>query len=96
MRCIYCPTPEGLHCAGLDVRRFCELIDPSCPRYNAGYRDVIVREARAPGDDTAARLASYHQTGARRPIVEGAETIVIPTDCCGGGMPPGIFDKFRA
>ena len=47
-RCIHCPTPENLRCGGLDVRRFCELIDPSCPQYDSGYREVIVREARMP------------------------------------------------
>ena len=26
--------------------RFCELIDPTCPQYDPGYRSVIVSESR--------------------------------------------------
>ena len=91
--CIRCPTPENLRCAGLVVRRFCELIDPSCPQYDPGYLDVIAREARRGAVETDVRLASYHQTGSANPIVEGDAAIVIPADCCGGGVPPGVFDE---
>ena len=92
MRCIHCPTPENVRCAGLDVRRFCELIDPSCPQYDSRYLDVIVREGRRAGEDTATRLISYHQSGFSKPIIEGGETVVIPSHCCGGDLPNGIFD----
>ena len=93
VRCIRCPTPENLRCAGLNVRRFCELIDPSCPQYDARYLDVIVSEVRRTGDDTATRLTSYHHPGLGKPIIEGGETIVIPFDCCGSGVPPAIFEE---
>jgi hypothetical protein len=90
-RCIHCPTPENLHCAGLDVRRFCELIDPSCPEFDSRYLDVIVREAPRAGEDTAMRPTSRRQPDLREPFIEGGETIAIPMDCCGGGVPPGYF-----
>jgi hypothetical protein len=45
VRCARCPVADGIRCGGLDVPRFCELIDPSCPHFNPGYRDVIVRES---------------------------------------------------
>jgi hypothetical protein len=91
-RCFHCPAPENLRCAGFDVHRFCELIDPECPQYHPGYREVIVRETRHPGEDADGRLAPYHQPGFGNPMIEGAEMIGISTNCCGGGMPPGIFD----
>ena len=93
MRCIHCPTPENLRCAGLDVRRFCELIDPSCPQYDAGYLDVIVSEV-APGRGGYCRAthivspAGPWQADHRR---RGNDR--DPADCCGGGVPPGIFDE---
>jgi hypothetical protein len=93
MRCIHCPTPENLPCAGLDVRRFCELIDPSRPQYNARYREVIVRESHGAEKDTETRLASNHSPGSGKPIIEAGQTILIPTECCGGALPPGIFDE---
>jgi hypothetical protein len=93
MRCIHCPTPENVRCAGFVVRRFCELIDPSCPQYDSRYIDVIIREGRRSGADNATRLRSYHQPGFIEPIIEGLATIEVPLDCCGGGVPPGIFDE---
>jgi hypothetical protein len=92
MRCIHCPTPDNIRCVGLDVRRLCELIDPQCSQYNAGYRNVILREARQPGESADTPLASYQHRGSGKPISEGAETTGFPTDCCGGGLSPGIFD----
>jgi hypothetical protein len=93
MRCIRCPTPENLRCAGLDVRRFCELIDSSCPQYDSRYIDVIVRDSRRAREDTATRLNSWHEPGFSKPIVGGRETIVIPFDCCGGGLPLDVFEE---
>jgi hypothetical protein len=93
MRCIHCPTLEGVRCAGLLVRRFCELIDPSCAQYDSRYKDVIVRESHRPGEDTSAQLTSHHQPGFGKPIIEGGDTTVISFDCCGGGVPPGILDE---
>ena len=93
MRCIYCPTQENLHCSGLDVRRFCELIDPSCPQYDSRYLDVIVREAQSTVEHTASRVRSYHQPEFSKPILEGGETIGRSLDCCGGALPLGMFDE---
>jgi hypothetical protein len=44
-RCIRCPTPPEIRCRGLDVRRFCELIDPSGSGYDPGYERVILSES---------------------------------------------------
>jgi len=47
-RCPRCPLPaeDPTRCRGEDVRRFCELIDPSCPAYDPGYVGVILAESR--------------------------------------------------
>jgi hypothetical protein len=37
-----------LRCRGLDVRRFCELLDPSCPQYDPSYVGVILRQSGRP------------------------------------------------
>jgi hypothetical protein len=92
MRCIHCPTPENLPCAGRDIRRFCELIDPSCPQYDAGYRNVIVGEVRRAEAERTTRLLPYQNPAFSKPIIERGETTVIALDCCGGGLPPGILD----
>jgi hypothetical protein len=83
VRCIHCPTHENFRCAGLDVRRFCELIDPSCPQYDLRYFDVIVREAGQATEDIATRLKSSPELNFSKTIIEGGETIVIPFECCG-------------
>jgi hypothetical protein len=44
-RCNRCPTSPDIRCRGLDVHRFCELIDPSRDRYDPRYRDVIVDDS---------------------------------------------------
>ena len=90
-RCIHCPTPESVRCAALNVRRFCELIDPSCPQYDSRYRDVIVQEARRAMTvkDEFPGLNPRPADGSRSE--DAGDTIAIGADCC-GGMPPGIFD----
>jgi hypothetical protein len=92
-RCSYCPIPESLRCAGFEVRRFCELIDPSCPQFDSGYVEVIARETRLAGEDDDLRHASSHQTDFSKQLIEERATIIIPVDCCGGGVPPGVFDE---
>ena len=57
-----------------------------------GHLSVIGHEARQAGEDTDTRLASYHQPDPSKPIAAGHKTIVSPVDCCGGSVPPGIFD----
>jgi hypothetical protein len=89
--CIHCPTPENFRCAGLDVRRFCELIDPACRQYDSRYRDVIVRETRRAGEDATTRLPAHDHSGLSKSIIERQETIAIHLDCCGGSVLPGIF-----
>ncbi len=92
MRCIHCPTPENTRCAGLDVRRYCALIDPKCAHFSPGYREVIVHESLLRRDEFSTRLADDRQMEIRAPISDEAERIAISTDCCGGAIPPGIFD----
>jgi hypothetical protein len=89
MRCIHCPTPENVRCAGLDVRRFCELIDPSCAQYEPGYLKVIVRMSARTEDDSAAMLTLHHPLAFGTSPIGGAERIAITADCCGGGVLPG-------
>ena len=82
-KCGFCPNDETLHCAGLDVRRFCELIDPACPQYDPGYREVIVNATRGAQADTDL----FHERR-REPVDPGASTILIPAGCCGGHILP--------
>lgn len=46
VRCRHCPVAEGLACQGLKARRLCNLIDPSHPDYQSGYRDTLTAHAR--------------------------------------------------
>jgi hypothetical protein len=39
--CDHCPV-KGENCRGLDVRRFCELMDANHPAYNPEYLKVLV------------------------------------------------------
>jgi hypothetical protein len=73
------------------VRRFCELIDPSCPQYDSRYRDVIVQEAQhaMTVKDAFPGLNLQFASGSRN--VDAGGTIAVVADCC-GGPPPGIFD----
>lgn len=92
MRCIHCPTSEKIRCAGLDVRRFCELIDPTCPDFDPGYLSVIAGQTRAVEEDTDIRIASTDSSAAHEPIIHNTQTIGFSADCCGGGVPHGVFD----
>jgi len=44
-RCVRCPIPAELICHGIDVRRFCELLNPNEPAYDPGYAEVLWRLA---------------------------------------------------
>lgn len=86
MCCEFCPSPEGERCIGLSVRRFCELIDPSCPEYNPGYRDVIVSEGiRARATNAAVEPETDDLLAGPPGVLAG--------DCCGGAR-LGMFDAF--
>jgi hypothetical protein len=77
-RCARCPTPDAIACRGIDVRRFCDLIDPACPQYDPGYIHVILRESyRAPLDMPP-------------PRVDATDRIPLGK-CCGGNLPPGAY-----
>ena len=39
------PLPVDFPCRGLDVPRFCQLLDPSCPQHDPRYAEVIIRES---------------------------------------------------
>jgi hypothetical protein len=62
-RCDRCPTPTSVPCRGLAVRRYCELIDPACPAYDARFVDVIVRESDPTTHDPAALDRAYADHG---------------------------------
>ncbi len=91
-KCIHCPTPESIRCGGLDVRRFCELIDPSYPQYDSRYREVVIQESgyALADKDAFPGLNPHHPIGKR--IADRGEAVVVPANCC-GGMAPGIFDE---
>jgi len=83
-RCPRCPVPPAVRCRGLDVRRFCELIDPSCPQFDPGYLDVILSEsyrtdAEPPRPSVAESVA----------LVRGMKACpyrsVVPNSGCGCG-----------
>lgn len=45
-RCGRCPVADpAVRCRGLDVPRYCELIDPVCEQYDPAYVGVIERES---------------------------------------------------
>lgn len=91
-RCIHCPTSESVRCRAIDVRRFCELIDPSCPQFDSRYRDVIVQETqRAMTVKDELPGLNPHPAFRSRSVDAGA-MINVAADCCGGAVPPGIFD----
>jgi hypothetical protein len=94
-RCIACPCPDDLRCSGLDVRRFCELIDPTCPQFIPAYRGVIVQESRlaSAATDSPAAPNSYPAFSGSTRRGEGATAIL--GDCCGGGALAGIFAEAR-
>jgi hypothetical protein len=89
--CVRCPVADETSCAGILVPRFCELIDPSCPQYDPGYLQVIVRESGQPrpSDDPSAAPEpdAKSATPYLPPSIHSA-----PVDCCGGGMAPGVYD----
>jgi hypothetical protein len=43
MRCPNCPIPPDLGCIGERAKRICDLVNPSHPDYQPGYRDTIPR-----------------------------------------------------
>jgi hypothetical protein len=90
-RCIACPCPDNLHCSGLDVRRFCELIDPTCPQFNLAYRGVIVQESRSAAAATGLPAAPNSYPAFPRSTRRGDSATAILGDCCGGGALAGIF-----
>jgi hypothetical protein len=40
-RCESCPCDPGVACRGLQLRRFCELMDPGHPDHEPKYAGVI-------------------------------------------------------
>jgi hypothetical protein len=40
-RCAHCPVDRASPCAGLEVRRFCELIDPAYAAFNPNYCSLL-------------------------------------------------------
>ncbi len=73
-RCAHCPTDPALRCRGLDVRRYCALLDLAHERHDARYADVVHRES--------ARIALRPSSG---PAPIGASAAQAAGDCnCGG------------
>ena len=59
--CSHCPISPDMHCPGLDVYRFCELIDPNhevyAPAYVRVLNDLAVRTSVAAGPTSKAAEA---------------------------------------
>ena len=58
-RCARCPVSADVHCRGLDVRRYCKLIDPAHAKYDSRYVDVILRRSRQPADPIPAATSLH-------------------------------------
>jgi hypothetical protein len=41
IRCSHCPVAAGLRCKGREVRRLCELVDPTNTAYNPAYLSLL-------------------------------------------------------
>jgi hypothetical protein len=85
-------VPELVTCAGITLRRLCDLIDPDCPQFSPSYRELIVRESQRPPEFAAARLEPSEPASTGNDSNPGAQAIASFFDCCGGGIPPGILD----
>jgi hypothetical protein len=68
-RCARCPVGGLARCAGLNVRRYCELLDPAHKRHDARYSFVVVSESE--------RIAGV-------PPPEPAPAGAALEPCCGG------------
>ena len=53
-RCPHCPAEEGARCKGQEIRRLCELVDPTSAAYNPAYVSLLVQAADA-GERPSAR-----------------------------------------
>jgi hypothetical protein len=78
VRCPHCPIPEGLACRGINVRRFCELLNPQSRHYNAAYTDVLWKETN--------RLASKSTVLPQSQLASSTSPAFIfrGGTCCGG------------
>ena len=43
IRCPHCPALAGARCKGQEIRRLCELVDPTSTAYNPGYKALLSR-----------------------------------------------------
>jgi hypothetical protein len=76
-RCPFCPLPESApYCHGGDaIRRYCELLDPSCDRHDPRYAGVVIdATARHQGEPLPERINPPAHATPRDP-------------CCGGSAP---------
>jgi hypothetical protein len=54
-RCSHCPVGEGSRCKGQEIRRLCELVDPTSAAYNPAYKPLLPeREEGSPDPEGAA------------------------------------------
>ncbi len=69
-RCARCPVDDA-RCIGLDVRRYCELLDPACAKHDAQYAGVVLAESRRIAEAPALGAIALGMAAAYR-------------SCCGG------------
>jgi hypothetical protein len=75
MRCPHCPLDRSLRCRGEEVRRFCELVDPSGPDYRREYARILA------GDDHVVTAEEREALAESAKRIGGAPS---GTPCCGG------------
>ena len=78
MKCPNCPV-DGDYCRGLEVRRFCELLDPSNPAHRPTYRGVVL----------------YHtalHSGQEPPQSDPTRPATLASGPCCGGFDPMAID----
>jgi hypothetical protein len=80
MKCPNCPVDAELVCPGVDVLRFCQLIDPNHRDHQPAYRGTVMALA-------ASTAAGPFEPAALADMADDTEP------CCGGtGAMPGVFD----
>jgi hypothetical protein len=84
-QCPNCPIFRDIPCAGLRVRRYCQLLDPANPKHDARYGRIVIerseRDAGLPVPKPAPAITPTpdHPGGMRE--------VHQPKRCCGGAVP---------
>lgn len=91
-RCRHCPAAPGSPCAGLDVARLCQLVDPDHPDHDPAYRHVL----DSPPPPPSPRRRGLGETLALLAAMKACPHRVERTDCGCGGLAACTYGKGRA